>query len=234
MKNQFSLPALLLALFLLTGSGASAQSLINVRLWGGPSLNVGGGFASVGSNNESAVQPLAGVGVSVTVLPQLRAGMSYSYTQMVREQIDGTLAPIAGSVQPGSVEGTVYSDLKTHFYALDLTAEYNVLPMGGPLALYAGTGAGCLFASGNTWSLGVRNEVSDEGWANRVTVDGHNTRHCYQALYIPASVSLEYQILPSTYVCLGGLYRFVLSKNTFAPKGQAGVTLGLRLTFSCR
>ena len=226
MKNLFSLPALLLALFLLTGSGASAQSLINVRLWGGPSLNVGGGFASVGSNNESAVQPLAGVGVSVTVLPQLRAGMSYSYTQMVREQINGTLAPIAGSV-----EGTVYSDLKTHFYALDLTAEYNVLPIGGPLALYAGTGAGCLFASGNTWSLGVRNEVSEEGWTNRVTVGGHNTRHCYQAPYIPASLSLEYRVLPSTYVCLGGLYRVILSKNALAPKGQAGVTLGLRLTF---
>ena len=170
MKNLFSLPALLLALLLLTGSGASAQDLINVRLWGGPSLNVGG-FASVGSKNESAVQPLAGIGVSVNVLPQLRVGMAYGYTRMIREQIDGTLTPIAGNVLPGSVEGTVYSDLKTHFYALDLTAEYNVLPMGGPLALYAGTGAGCLFASGNTWSLGVRNEVSDEGWANRVTVD---------------------------------------------------------------
>ena len=62
MKNLFSLPALLLALLLLTGSGASAQGLINVRIWGGPSWNVGGGFASVGSNKEGAMQPEAGVG----------------------------------------------------------------------------------------------------------------------------------------------------------------------------
>ena len=230
MKNQFSLPALLLALFLLTGSGASAQDLINVRLWGGPSWNVGG-FASVGSNNESAVQPAAGVGISVNVLPQLRVGMAYGYTRMVREQIDGTLTPIVGNVLPGSVEGTVYRDFKTYFHTLDVTAEYNVLRKGSPLALYVGTGVGCLFASGTTWALAVRNEVSAEGWTNRVTVDGHNTLHYYQAPFVPASLSLEYRVLPSTYVCLGGMYRFILSKNALAPKGQAGATLGLRLTF---
>ena len=230
MKNLFSLPALLLALLLLTGSGASAQGLVNVRVWAGPSWNVGGGFASVGSNKESAVQPEAGIGVSVNVLPQLRAGLAYSYTRMLREQIDGTLAPISGDVQPGSVAGTVYRDLKTHFHAAGVTAEYNVLP-AGLLALYVGTGAGCLFASGNVWALSLRNEVSADGWTNRVTVDGHNTSHSYLAPYIPASLSLECRVLPRTYVCLGGQYRFVLSKNPLSPKGQAGVTLGLRLTF---
>ena len=231
MKNLFSLPALLLALLLLTGSGASAQGLINVRIWGGPSWNVGGGFASVGSNKEGAMQPEAGVGVSVNILPQLRVGLAYDYTRMVREQIDGTLTPMVGNVQPGSVEGTVYRDLKTSFHALDVTAEFNVLPKASPLALYVGTGVGCLFASGTTWSLGVRDEVSADGWRNRVTVDGHNTPHCYQAPFVPASLSLEFRVLPSTYVCLGGMYRFVLSKNTLAPKGQAGATLGMRLTF---
>ena len=231
MKNLFSLPALLLALLLLTGSGASAQGLVNVRVGGGPSWNVGGGFASVGSNKESAVQPEAGIGVSVNVLPQLRAGLAYSYTRMVREQIDGTLAPISGNAQPGSVEGTVYRDLKTNFHAAGVTAEYNVLPAGGLLALYVGTGAGCLFASGTTWALSLRNEITADGWTNRVTVDGHNTPHSYLAPYIPASLSLECRVLPRTYVCLGGQYRFVLSKNPLSPKGQAGVTLGLRLTF---
>ena len=231
MKNHFSLPVLLLALFLLTGSGASAQGLVNVRLWGGPSWNVRSGFANVGSNRENVVQPEAGIGVSVNVLLQLRAGLAYSYTRMIREQIDGTFAPISGNVQPGSVEGTVYRDLKTHFHAAGVTAEYNVLPASGLLALYLGTGAGCLFASGNTWSLTLRNEVTAEGWTNRVTVDGHNTAHRYLAPYIPGSLSLECRVLPRTYLCLGGQDRFVLSKNPFAPKGQAGVTLGLRLTF---
>ena len=73
MKNQFSLPALLLALLLLTGSGASAQGLVNVRVGGGPSWNVGSGFANVRSNRENVVQPEVGVGVSVNVLPQLRS-----------------------------------------------------------------------------------------------------------------------------------------------------------------
>ena len=219
-----------MALLLLTGSGASAQDLINVRLWGGPSLNVGG-FASVGSKNESAVQPLAGIGVSVNVLPQLRVGMAYGYTRMVREQIDGTLTPIAGNVLPGSVEGTVYRDFKTHFHAVALTAEYNLLPTGGFLSLYVGTGAGCLFATGNTWSLSIRNEMRSDDWTNTVTVDGHNETHHYTAPFIPASLSLECRILPGTSLCLSGVYRQILSKNELAPKGQAGASLGLRLNF---
>ena len=231
MKNQFSLPALLLALLLLTGSGASAQGLVNVRVGGGPSWTVGSGFANVRSNQENVVQPEVGVGVSVNVLPKLRAGLSYSYTRMIREQVDGTMYPLSGNVLPGSVEGTVYRDLKTHFHVAGVTAEYNVLPAGGIVSLYLGTGAGCLFASGTIWSLSVRNEVTADNWKNRVSIDAHNEAHRYRAPYIPASLSLECRVLPRTHVYLGGLYRFVLSKDTLAPKGQAGATLGLRLSF---
>jgi hypothetical protein len=68
-------------------------------------------------------------------------------------------------------------------------------------------------------------------WTNTVTVEGHNEAHRYTAPFIPASLSLECRILPGTSLCLGGLYRLILSKNELAPKGQATASLGLRLAF---
>ena len=233
MKKQRTIPVILILLLLTLplGGRASAQGLINVRISGGISLNFGGGFDGEGANGMTAIQPETGLGVTLGVAPRFRAGMGYDYTRMVREQVNGTLQPISGNVLPGSVEGTVYRDFKTHFHAVALTAEYNLLPTGGFLSLYVGTGAGCLFATGNTWSLSIRNEMRSDDWTNTVTVDGHNETHHYAAPFIPASLSLECRILPGTSLCLGGVYRLILSKNELAPKGQAGATLGLRLNF---
>ena len=141
------------------------------------------------------------------------------------------IVAISGSVLPGSVEGTVYRDFKTNFHAIGVTAEYDLLPTGGWVSLYVGTGAGCLIGMGNTWSLSVRNEMRSDNWTNTVSVGGHNEAHRYAAPFIPASLSLECRILPQTALCVGGMYRFILSKEPLAPKGQAGATLGLRLDF---
>ena len=233
MKKQRTIPVILILLLLTLplGGRASAQGLINVRISGGISLNFGGGFDGEGANGMTAIQPETGLGVTLGVAPRFRAGVGYDYTRMVREQVNGTLQPISGNVLPGSVEGTVYRDFKTHFHAVALTAEYNLLPMGGFLSLYVGTGAGCLFATGNSWSLSIRNEMRSNDWTNTVTVDGHNEAHHYTAPFIPASLSLECRILPGTSLCLGGVYRQILSKNELAPKGQATASLGLRLAF---
>jgi len=219
-----SLPAILVALLLLLPGVVSAQGQIDVRISGGVSW-------SVGPNKGNTAQPLGKVAFTYNVLPRLRAGMGYSYTRMVHEQLNGTLEPIDGNVYPGSVEGTLYRDMKTNFHVLDVTAEYNLLPAGSIFSLYAGTGFGGLFALGNTWALSVRQEISADGWMNRVNVGAHNKGHNYVVPFIPASLSLEYGILPRTYLCLGAMYRFVLTKNPLSPKGQAGITLGLRLAF---
>ena len=233
MKKPSTLSTFLtiLLLTLLSVGQASAQGLIGVRLSGGTAWSFGSSFENATANGANVIQPMAGVGVSVNVAPKFRAGVGYDYSRMVREQLNGQLEPIVGSVLPGSVEGTVYRDLKTHFHGVGVTAEYDVLPVGGIVALYIGTGVGCLMGMGNTWSLSVRNEMRSDNWTNNVSVGGHNEAHSYTAAYIPATLSLECRILPRTAVCVGGLYRLVLSKNDLAPKSQAGATLGLRLDF---
>ncbi|MBR5019169.1 MAG: hypothetical protein IKX53_05990 [Bacteroidales bacterium] len=233
-QRMHRLPALLTILLLalpMGGSQAAAQGLIGVRLSGGAAWCFGSSFENASANGANVIQPMAGVGVTVKVAPRFRAGVGYDYTRMVREQLNGQLTPIAGSVLPGSVEGTVYRDLKTHFHAVGVTAEYDVLPAGGLLSLYVGTGAGCLVGNGNIWSLSIRNEMRSDNWTNTVSVGGHNEALRYAAPFIPAALSLECRILPRTAVCIGGVYRLLLSKEPLAPNSQAGATLGLRLDF---
>lgn len=213
----------LILLVLLLGSGrAMAQENIQVHLSGGAAWNCGSRFGDTRANGTNATQPSLGTRVTIGVLPLLRVGLGYDYSRMLGEQLMGT---------PDPLTGTVYKDLKTYFHALSATAEYNVLTQIDGLSLYVGSGFGCLFATGHTWELSVQNEWDADEWTSTVTMEGHNRKQGYAAPFIPVSASLEYRISPRTALCLGNLYRLVLSKNESAPKVQAFLTLGLRLDF---
>ena len=87
MKKQRTilLTLLMLLLTLAPGGRAAAQGLIGVRLSGGAAWNFGSGFKNVGANEANVLQPVLGGGVTVKVLPKMRAGLSYDYSRMVRE-----------------------------------------------------------------------------------------------------------------------------------------------------
>ena len=217
-----------LLLFLILPTALDAQStrtgLVGIRLDGGLQWSMGSGLADAVAKGPTVTQPMGGAGVYFNVIPRLRAGVDYNYTRMVREQTNGTLSPLSG----GGVSGEVYKDLKTHFHGIGVTGEYNLLP-AGPLSLYAGTGAGCLIAVGNTYSITVTNEVKPGGTGNSIRITAHNQGHHYAVPYIPLTLSLEFAFMPRVAVSLGGGYRFVLAgKQEYAPKGQAYATLGLR------
>ena len=217
-----------LLLFLILPTALSAQGLrtgsLGIRLDGGLQWSVGSGLADAVAKGPTAIQPMGGAGVYYNIIPRLRAGLDYNYTRMVREQTNGTLSPISG----GGVAGEVYKDLKTHFHGIGVTGEYNLLP-AGPLSLYAGTGAGCLIAVGNTYSIAVSNEVKPGGTGNSIRISAHNEGHHYAVPYIPLTLSLEFAFMPRVALSLGGGYRFILAgRQEYAPKGQAYATLGLR------
>jgi len=146
---------------------------------------------------------------------------------MLREQTNASLLP-----QPdGGVKGDVYSDFKTNFHGAGLTGELNLLGLDGrknPLSLYVGTGVTCLFAAGNSYTIGVSNTIKPDKTGNTVHVTGHNEGHRYVVPCIPAALSLEYVILPQVALRISGGYRFVLAgKQELSPKGQAFATVGL-------
>ena len=210
---------------------SSRMRTIGVRLDGGVSMSFGSNFSNVSTNMPTAVQPLGSTGCYFNFNPRFRAGVDYNYTRMARQMLDGTLTPSSG----GGVQGEIYRDLRTHFHGVALTAEYNALGglLGGVLSLYAGLGLGCQFAVGNTYSIGVKNDVKPDGTGNTISITGHNERQTFTAPFLPASLSLEYAILPQMSVSLGVGYRVVFAgKQEYSPDGQAFARVGLRFVIS--
>lgn len=234
MKSLYSIIAAALVLFM-AQNGLQAQSAFNeartgtlaVRLDGGSAWAFGSAFDKPGSTKAKEIQPFAGAGLLFNFTPRFRAGLDYSFSRLIREQT-GDLV----TLPDGSAEGEVYKDLKTHLHTAALTGEFNLLG-GKRLGLYLGTGAGCLIGDGNTYTIGIKNQLLPGGAGNTVHVTGHNEGHRYYAPFVPVTLSLEFAFLPQVSLSLGGGYRFVFAgSDGYAPKGQAYAALGLRFNLS--
>lgn len=198
-----------------------------IRLEAGSAWAFGSAFDKLDQTRAKAVQPIAGAGLLFNFSPRFRAGLDYSYSRLVREQT-GALA----TLPDGSVEGDVYKDLKTHLHTAALTGEFNLLG-SGRLGIYVGTGAGCMVGNGNTYTIGIKNQLLPGGTGNTVHVTGHNEGHRYYVPFVPVTLSVEFAFLPQVSLSLGSGYRFVFAGNdAYAPKSQAYATLGLRFNLS--
>lgn len=204
-----------------------AQGTLDLRLDGGVSWMHGGGVEGTSAKAMTAVQPQAGAGITFNFTPVIRLGFDYSYTRMLREQTNANLQ----SLPDGSVKGDVFRDFKTNFHGAALTGEVDLLGLKGgkkPVSLYAGTGLACLFATGNSYSIGVSNTIKPDKTGNTVHVTGHNEGHSYVVPCIPLTLSLEYAFLPQVALRISGGYRLVLPGiQELSPKGQAYATVGL-------
>ncbi|MCR5827550.1 MAG: hypothetical protein K6G53_03950 [Bacteroidales bacterium] len=218
---------IILALLLSLPTVLWAQGSFSLRLDGGASWMQGGGIEGTSAKAITATQPQVGAGLSFNFNPTYRLGLDYFYTRMLREQTNASLL----SQPDGGVKGDVYRDFKTNFHGVGLTGELNLLGLRGeekPLSLYVGTGVACLFAGGNSYTIGVSNTFKPDKTGNTVHVTGRNESHRYVVPCIPATLSLEYVILPQVALRLSGGYRFVLAgKQELSPKGQAYATVGL-------
>ena len=218
---------IILLLLLSIPTAIWAQGTLGLRLDGGVSWMQGGGIEGSSDKTMTAIQPQGGAGLFFNLRPAFRLGLDYGYTRMLREKTNSSLLP-----QPdGGVKGDVYCDFKTNFHSAGLTAELNLLGLGGrkkPLSLYAGTGVAGLFAKGNSYTIGVSNTIKPDKTGNTVHVTGHNEGHRYVVPCIPATLSLEYNFLPQVALRIGGGYRFILAgKQELSPRGQAYATVGL-------
>ena len=208
----------------------SRTGTLGIRLDGGVSWSVGNVLPDESNVAVTALQPQGGAGLYYNFNPHFRAGLDYGYTRMMREQLNGTM----DQMPDGGVQGTVYRDFKEHFHTVTLLGEYNLLGSSdGRLSLYAGAGAGCLFAHGNSYTIGVKKEVKPGGAGNKISVTGHNERNKSVRPFVPANLSLEYSFLPQVALSLNCGYRFILApKRDTMPAGQLYGTLGLRFNLS--
>ena len=200
---------------------------LGIRMDGGVSWSLGTSFEKPAAKPVDDIQPQGGMGIYYNISPLFRVGADYSYTRMLRENLNSTMKPLPN----GGMQGTVYTEIKTQFHGVSLDGELNLLALGGDahrLSLYVGTGAGMLFSIGNNYSLTVSQEFMDNGTGTVFRFLGHNEDIRYKAFYVPASLSVEYAFLPQVALSVRGEYRYVVRGCNYSLPGQVSATLGLR------
>lgn len=131
--------------------------------------------------------------------------------------------------------GLAYTKMWTQYHATDLTLEFNVMEIwknrtDKRFNLYAGAGFGWLFARGNTYNIAMGNERWKEKYkeTTNIWLKAENTRHNYNAGYVPMLVSAEFDVSPIVTLGLQGNYKRLLKCDN-APKGIGTVSMVVRL-----
>lgn len=131
--------------------------------------------------------------------------------------------------------GLAYTKMWTQYHAADLTLEFNVMEIwknrtDKRFNLYAGAGFGWLFARGNTYNIAMGNERWKEKYKETTDIwlKAENTRHNYNAGYVPMLVSAEFDVSPIVTLGLQGNYKRLLKCDN-APKGIGTVSMVVRL-----
>lgn len=208
---------------------------------GGATMVHGLEMSSVDAAPGMNIFPEIGAGVSFDVRPWFRFGLNYDFSKYAREQRFSEFQPL--EIPDGGEElaerygGLAYARMWTHYHAADLTFEFNMMELwknrnDKRFDLYVGTGFGWLFAKGNTYDISMGHERWSESYKETINtwLNAVNTRHKFNAGYVPILLSAEFDISPVITVGLQGNYKHLLdSGSDYVPKGIGTASAVLRI-----
>lgn len=222
---------------------------------GGISLATGLDMASKNPPVATDIAPAVGGGISYNLRPWIRFGANYEFSKYKREQRFSEFQVLPASLNPGdgitelvtNEGGVAYRRMWTMYHNADLTVEFNLMDFieqnreSGRFSLHVGTGIGMMMAYGNTYTISMGYERWEDpknvqggvelsnNWASRAWVNANNMHHDFTSPYIPALLSLEYDIIPQVTLGLKGSYNFLLSPDDdMAPEAVGAAALTVR------
>lgn len=212
-----------------------------------------GGFFA---NSRKPVSPDVAIGVKYNIRPWVRVGLNLGYTMAksnTKDAMSHTLVnPNFTVTDPTS--GKVYSAPLTtkvdrfqnrnamHMAMGDLNVDFNIMELwhnrqAQQFNLWVGVGAGYLHAwNRHSMSASYSQHAEAKGAGYDVYYD-HNyltsdaEKGQVNALYIPASLSAEYDITPRWTVGLIAQYKYLPINHELTPKGIISGGLVLRYNF---
>ncbi len=263
--KHFIISCACVAAFVASTANVAAQDnkALRTNTWsmyaqGGVSWATGLDYKNINNATGTSVAPLAGLGVNYNLRPWVRFGLSWEISKYRREQRFDEFQPVApsfGNPEEGfsklenSYGGLAYGKMRTGYNNLDLTAEFNIMEIWpnrkcSRFNLYAGVGAGAMFAKGSVYMIGMGNEywvdpdnydtngtVVKDNWSSIAWVKAHNGHHDFCAFYIPVTLSAEYDITPRFTLGVKGGYKAVISCKDMAPEGIETLALVVRYNF---
>ncbi len=208
------------------------------------------------SDSRRPVSPDAAVGVKYNVKPWVRLGLNLEYTmlkatgkyvssqKLVKEDFVIT-DPSTNKTYPTTLETTIdriQNRYNMHYAMADLNVDFNIMDIwhhrkAQKFNMWLGVGVGYLHGwSRHSLTNSYRQEAIAKGEGyynvythNYLTTDVHKEQ--VNALYIPASLSFEYDITSRWTVGLIGQYKYLPLDKELTPKGIVSGGLVIRYNF---
>lgn len=209
-----------------------------------------------GSETRKPISPFVGVGVKYNIKPWVRVGLNLEYDMLkstgklvssytIRDDSYVIKNPQDGKTYPAPKETKVdiLQDRYTMHYAMaDLNADFNIMELwhnrkAQKWNVWLGVGVGYLHGwSRNTSSVSY-SELAVAKSDTYYNVYSHNylesssVNEKVDALYIPASLSVEYDITSRWTVGAFGQYKYLPLNKCLTPKGMVNFGAVLRFNF---
>ena len=201
------------------------------------------------------IMPFGGVGVKYNIKPWVRLGLNLEY-DMLRSLDKGMLStttnrgyeikdPSTGKTYPTTLETKMdrFQNRYTMQYAMaDLNVDFNIMEFwhnrkAQQLNLWLGVGVGYLRGwsrNSTTFSYREMAVAKGEGYYNVYThnyMKSHAFNEHVDAMYIPATLSLEYDLSSRWTAGVFGRYSYLPLNKDLTPKGMYSAGVVLRFNF---
>lgn len=242
---------------LLTAATLQAQTYndsVRTRTW---SVYVQGGVSGyhgvrseLFDHSKSTIAPDLSLGVKYNLKPWVRLGVNAGYT--VLKATDKTVQSTKttdNNYLIGEQKGTLttLSDRlqnrnNTHLLGADINVDFNILQIWPKrkaqwINLYVGAGLGYLHGwnrNTQTFSCHETAIAEGEGYANTYThayMKSSTDKDQFNAIYVPLSLSLEFDVARQLTIGAIGQYKYVPTKADFSPKGIYSAGIVVRYNF---
>lgn len=197
-------------------------------------------------NAKKTISPDINLGVKYNIKPWVRVGINAGYTMLKatgKNILSSTMTDDNYMVGDRPAILKIKSDRiqnrnNTNLMGADANVDFNILAIWPNrkaqwVNLYAGAGAGYMYGwnrNSQTWSFNETAVAKGEGYNNLYTHSYMKSKHDntqFGALYIPLSLSLEFDVVRRLTLGVIGQYKSLPMKKEFTPKGiySAGVVI---------
>lgn len=197
-------------------------------------------------NSKRTISPDINLGVKYNIKPWVRVGVNAGYT-MLKSTNKSVLSFTATT--PDFEVGGQKTTLETksdrlqnynsmNLLGLDANVDFNILQIWPErqaqwVNLYAGVGLGYMHGwnkNSQTWSYNERAVAEGDGYYHVYThsyMNSHHDKTQFDALYLPLSLSLEFDVMRQLTLGAIAQYKYLPMKKDFSPKGiySAGVVV---------
>lgn len=214
---------LFLALLLSVGANAQVESYRLLRTNSMSMYGVGGAsmasgyklFDNVNAAAGTAISPMGSAGVTFNLRPWIRFNFGVEFSKYAREQRWATV----------QADGLSYRNLNMLYNAIELTADFNIAQIfrekgqSGPFNVYFGTGIGELSTYGYDYSISMGESLWEDptkindNYSFKTWVDSHSNYVANGSPYIPANLSIEYDVTPRFTVGVRGNLKYTLNRQ---------------------